>query len=1116
MTRAAAPARAAVLALGAALGTACHPAPRPAADGTRMLDDFEDLTGWRAIGSDGVTSAIGAVPGVHGRALRLAVDLGGTAGYGVARRAIALELPADFTLSFELRGDIPPNNLELKLIDDTGDNVWWFRRASYEFPASWRHITVERRQIEFAWGPTADRTLRRIAAIELVVSAAGGGKGWIEVDDLAIDPVPAVAPAPRAAASSWLPGGEPGRAIDGDPATAWASDPATGARQGFTLDLGRERALGGLIVRWADGGAATDYRVELSRDGTAWQPVDRVADGDGGLDPFVLPESGARFVRLAIAAGPARGYRLAELVPIDAGGDGTWVARGNALVAALAAGVPRGGLPRAWSGEQTYWTVVGIDGGAHNSLLSEDGALEIGGGASLEPFVEIAGHAVGWAGAAAAGEIHQALDDGYLPIPSVTWRMPGWELAITALAAGAREAAHLAARYTLRNPGDAALTARLVLAVRPLQVDPPTQRLGRSGGVHRIARIAWQGGELALDGAPALRPVTPPDRVALWPLHALGYPLAALPAAPGPPAAVDDPRDATRGGVNGPAAPGQPPAGGNISPLPIDDPSGMASGALVYDLAIPPHGTASVVVAAALTGALPAVHAPGWFDAQRAAARAAWHDRLDRVGFRVPAAGQPIIDTLRTSLAYMLVSRDGPILRPGTRSYARAWIRDGAMIGEALLRLGHPGVAAEFLRWYAPYQDASGKVPCCVEASGAVPVPEHDSHGELIHLAAEVFRYTGDRALAAELWPRVQAAARYLDALRGSERSPANRTAARRALWGLLPPSISHEGYSDRPAYSYWDDFWALAGYRDAAALASALGDPAAARRLADAHDELQRDVVASIAASAAAHGVDYIPGAADRGDFDATSTTIALSPGGALDALPADRVRATFERAWQTLADRRDHRRPTADAAYTPYELRLVGAFVRLGWRDRAGAALAAYLADRRPAAWNQWAEVVGDDPRAPRFVGDMPHAWVHSDYARAVLDLFACERDRDHAWLIAAGIPAGWFDGDGLGAGLGAGFAIDALATPFGPLSYQVTATRDALTVAIGPGELPAGGLVFPWPLAAPPGAARIDGAPVAWRTAAPLERAAPEIAIDHRPATLVIARTAAPRRP
>jgi hypothetical protein len=45
------------------------------------------------------------------------------------------------------------------------------------------------------------------------------------------------------------------------------------------------------------------------------------------------------------------------------------------------------------------------------------------------------------------------------------------------------------------------------------------------------------------------------------------------PPTPGPPAHdPDDPRDATRGGVNGPASSGQPPADGKIRPLPINEP----------------------------------------------------------------------------------------------------------------------------------------------------------------------------------------------------------------------------------------------------------------------------------------------------------------------------------------------------------------------------------------------------------------------------------------------------------------------------------------------------------------------------------------------------------------
>ncbi len=1066
-------------AIAAALSVAAlgQPACRTAggAGAPRVLDAFDELAAWRATGSDGVTAAVHGVPGVHGNAMRLAFDLAGTSGYAVAHRALPLELPADFELVFELRGELPVNNLELKLIDDTGENVWWFHRADFEFPTAWRHMIVSRRQIEFAWGPTADHTLHRIAAIELVVSAGrGGGKGWVEIDELTLRPRPATTarpPAPSAIASSSAAGMEPTRAIDGDPATAWESIPANQAAQRFTLDLGSERDLAGLVVRWGDAGWATDYTVELSRDGSAWQTAATITGGNGALDPIVLTDATARLVRLQLTRSAGRGYQLAELAVVDVNAGAGASANANALVAALARLLPRGSLPRGLSGEQPYWTVVGVDGGSRNSLMSEDGAVELRGGASIEPFVETAdGSLTSWA---TASRIEPSLEDDYLPIPGVAWHSPDWDLRITAVAIGDAANAQLAVRYTLRNPAPKPLRARLVLAVRPMQVSPPTQMLNLAGGVRRIDRIAWADGELAIDGAPAVRPLTPPARVGMWPLHAGGFPDTRVPAS------------------------------ATAAPTSVVDPSGLASAALAYDLSIPPSGEATVVVVGPLIGdpvtrALPPpTEAPAWFAAALAAARATWHDKLDRVGFRVPSAGQPIIDTLRSSLAYMLVSRDGPILRPGTRSYARAWIRDGAMIGEALLRLGHPDVAAAFLRWYAPFQFASGKVPCCVEArgdsQGAVPVPENDSHGELIYLAAEVFRYTRDRDQLAAVWPAVQAAARYLEQLRQSERTPANLAADRRPLYGLLPPTISHEGYSAKAAYSYWDDFWGLTGYKSAAWLAGELGDTAAAARFAAQGDELRRDIVASIVASAAAHHVSYIPGAADLGDFDATSTTIALSPGGEQAALPPELLRATFERAWQALADRT---RPGGApwTAYTPYELRLIGSFVRLGWRSRVGDGLSRYLDDRRPAAWNQWAEVVGRDQREPRFIGDMPHAWVHSDYVRSVLDMFVYERDADHALVLAAGIPDDW---------ISRGFAIERLPTPFGPLSYRVTATPRALTVELDAGDVPPGGIVLPWPLDGPPGATQINHRPARWRGAPP------ELLISERPATIVISR-------
>ena len=45
------------------------------------------------------------------------------------------------------------------------------------------------------------------------------------------------------------------------------------------------------------------------------------------------------------------------------------------------------------------------------------------------------------------------------------------------------------------------------------------------------------------------------------------------------------------------------------------------------------------------------------------------------------------------------------------------------------------------------------------------------------------------------------------------------------------------------------------------------------------------------------------------------------------------------------------------------------------------------------------------------------MPHAWVASDFVRSALDLFAYECD--DALVLAAGVPADWFDGDGIGIG-------------------------------------------------------------------------------------------------
>jgi hypothetical protein len=388
--------------------------------------------------------------------------------------------------------------------------------------------------------------------------------------------------------------------------------------------------------------------------------------------------------------------------------------------------------------------------------------------------------------------------------------------------------------------------------------------------------------------------------------------------------------------------------------------------------------------------------------------------------------------------------------------------------------MGHAEEAADFVRWYAHQQFPSGKVPCCVDRRGADPVAENDSNGELIFAAAQLYRYTGDRRELLGLWSPVEAAAGYLDVLRQSERTAAVRS-AHPEHYGLLPASISHEGYAAKPMHSYWDDFWALKGYKDAAFLARVVGDEQAVARLERARDEFRSDLIDSIRLAAGQHRIDFIPGAAELGDFDPTSTTIALDPVGELANLPRNLVEGTFERYWREAEQRRLGERVWDD--YTPYELRSIGAFVRLGWRERAHELLGFLLAGRRPAAWNQWAEVVGRETRKPRFVGDMPHAWIASDFIRSALDLFAYERESDDSLVLAAGVPVDWLDGDGI--------AVQGLRTTYGALSYRVARDSGGCRVAIDPGiRIPRGGIVFEWPGPdPPPPPASVNGRPVAW---------------------------------
>lgn len=993
-------------------------------DAGRTLDDFEHPA-WTAHPADGVELTIRPDAGRRGRAMRLDFVFHG-GGYAVARRELPFDLPADYELSFYVRGAALPNNFEFKLIDSTGDNVWWLNRREFHFPHGWTRYVIRKRDVVFAWGPAGGGEPHHVAAIEIAVTAGQGGSGSVWIDDLTLTPRAAgKTPGPvTAVATSSLPGAAPAATLDGDSTTAWRSGrpPAGGERQTLQLDFGAPREFGGLEIRWDTLDYAVDYDIETSDDARRWDVAARIRGAAGGRAYQYLPERESRYVRLQLRRSARhRGYAIAEITvqPLE------FSASPNQFFAAVARAAPPGSYPRYFSGRQSYWTVVGVNGDGLESLLNDDGMLEARPHEySVEPFLFVAGQLTTWHDV----ERSASLRDGDLPIPTVQWRAGALTLAVTAFADGAPGAgrATTVALYRVTNAGGGTVSGRLFLAIRPFQVNPPWQNLNTTGGAAAIERLDYDGRAVRVNGGVAVVPLAPPSGFGAASFDQGGV-IAAL-----------------RRGV-------LPPARAAM------DVHGWASGALAYDFSLAAGESREVAVALRTSAVSPDTTGPV---AERlAAAASSWEAAVGGVDFVLPPAAARFKTAIRSTLAYILLNRAGPALHPGPRAYARSWIRDGALIDDALLRLGRAGDARAFVTWFAGHQYPNGKVPCCVDARGADPVPEHDSQGEFIYAIAQYYRFSQDRGVLEQLWPGVAGAAAYIDTLRRQRLTSEFLAPERREFYGILPPSISHEGYSAKAMHSYWDDFWALRGLRDAAFVASVLGDAAAAGRLSARADSFQADFAASIERAMARHGIDFIPGSADLGDFDATSTAIAVAPTEALSWLPAGALRRTFDRYYEAFEQRRTD---TAWTAYTPYELRNAGVFLRLGQPQRARALLETMLEDRRPDGWNEWPEVVWRDREAPNFFGDLPHTWVGAEFLRSALDLFAFERERDSSLVIAAGVPLEWMRS-------ATGVAVRGLGTPYGTVSYTIKTEGDRVMVHIeGDLRMPPGGVV----IAAPPG--------------------------------------------
>lgn len=1003
------------------------------------LDDFTDLSAWTAVASGLAHLEISQDQGPHGKAMRLDFDFKGGGGFVVARKMFSLPLPEAYAFSFNLRGSAPANKFEFKLIDPLNQNVWWYHRDTFDFPADWQPFQIRSSRIEFAWGPAGGGPMPEVGALEFVIAAGPGGRGTVWIDDLRFADH-SVRAAPRVQASSALPGHEPARAVDRNGATCWRSEP-TSVPQWLLVDFQAEREYGGVVIQWEPDAWARAFEIQTSNDAREWQTVYAAPQAAGERSYIPLPNGLSRYLRLnLLRAGDGRGFGIIDLdiKPYD------FSRSINAFFQAIAQRETRGLFPKYLTGEQTYWTPVGIAESRTQGLLNEEGMVEVDKGSfSIEPFLYLDDKLITWADA----RISQHLEKGYLPIPSSIWRMDDMVLTTTAFATGGPEQAVLYIRYRIENSGRSARQVSLFAALRPFQVTPPWQSFNQFGGVSPIRELTLRGDSVWVNGDKAVMSLTQPTR-----FSAAGFDQGAI----------------THWMKTG------------ILPYrtQVSDGFGYASGALRYDLPLGPGLAQEVYLAIPLgaadgTGGEWAEGPPAGLEgaAQFDIAKREWERKLGSLDIRLPPSAQGFTDTLKTAAAHILINRNGPALQPGPRRYTRSWIRDGATMAAALLRMGWTGEVRDFIRWYARYQAADGNVPCAVDHNGADWLPEHDSHGELIYTVMEYFRFSGDHELLAECRPAIVKAVDYIEALRNQRLTAEFATAEKRTCYGLLPESVSHEGYLAHPVHAYWDDFWALRGLKDAAAIAQILGEQNPARRCAELRDAFREALYASIQATMQERGVEYIPASVEWADCDPAATAVAITLDADLEQLPAAAVEHTFSEFLARF--RAMHGGAVEWTHYTPYEIRIIGALVRLGKRREAHELIEFFLSDRRPTAWNQWPEIAWRDPKTPGHLGDLPHTWIGAEYILACRALLAYEREADQSLVLAAGIPDAWLDET-------EGIAVNDLPTYYGTLSYSLRrAGADALQLALsGECAIPPGGIVVRPPLSLPLAHVEVNG--------------------------------------
>ncbi|MDP3787455.1 MAG: discoidin domain-containing protein, partial [Candidatus Omnitrophota bacterium] len=731
-----------------------------------------------------------------------------------------------------------------------------------------------------------------------------------------------------------------------------------------------------IILTWGES-YPKSYSLEISSDGKDWREVFKTDKGNGKQDWIYFKTASVRQIRVNCAKeadGKAfilKGFELKS---------GEEQATSIKTYQALAKDSPPGYYPMWLRRVQEFWTVVGIPDDNEEGLLSETGTFEpYKNGFSAMPFIYSGGKVY----TAEDCKISQSLPEDYLPIPSVKWLHSDWSLEITALALGQPGQSMSALKYTFKNLSKEPFSGKFAIAVRPVQLNPVWQHGGFSA-INSAECLQESGiSGININGQKRLVSLARPAK------------MAAVSIADG------DVIDFIKKGTL-------------PDSLKANSPDGGISVGLLYDLNLVSGEKKDFIVLFPLASSFQVPqkalsNAGAFFEEEMSASVGRWTELLNRLTISIPE--ERLINVMKTNIAYILINEDTPWIKPGSRNYSHSWLRDGALTSVALLRMGMVDKVRDWVDAVTSKVGEDGYVPFIIFEGGNIPAfntsgsgegNEYDSQGEYVFAVRQYIDYSGDKQYLQKVYPKVVKALQFAQRLRRQNMTPEFQSDPKKQpYYGILPKSNSHEGYY--PAMtSYWDDFFVLRGFKDGVYLANLMGKKDDAEWMQREVDDFRKCIYDSIRKVAARDKINYIAGCVEKGDFDSTSTAIAIVAGGELDYMPKDLLKNTFDRYFDEFSKGMV---PGHERTFTPYEVRSANAYVRMGQRERGLTMLRYFTKDSvRPYGWNHMAEVVYAKPRTPSYIGDMPHTWVGSGYIDAVRTMFVYEAN--DKLVLGAGI--------------------------------------------------------------------------------------------------------------